>query len=246
MRSAINHLKRSDPVMAEIITRIGPFGLERRPATFEAMVRAIVFQQLAGAAARTIFQRLQAACEKAVSGENTERSLYGGFAITPESVLALTEEQMRACGLSRQKLSYIRDLAAKTISRDVNFASLPGMSDQEVIEHLTRVKGVGVWSAQMFLIFALGRPDVMPTADLGLNAAIMRAYGKRKIPKPKQILKLSEAWRPYRSFACWYLWRSVDKPTVGTENRNGNAPAPKESQPRRARRSTKAKAAKAS
>jgi DNA-3-methyladenine glycosylase II len=212
MRQAIKHLKKSDPVLAEIIARVGPFNLDRRPATFEAMVRAIVFQQLAGAAARTIYLRLQSACEQAVGGQDAERSLYGGFAITPESVLALSQDQMRACGLSRQKLSYIRDLAAKTISRDIDFASLPNMSDEEVIAHLTRVKGVGVWSAQMFLIFALGRLDVMPTADLGINMAICKAYGKRKIPKPKQILKFSEKWKPYRSLACWYLWRSMDKP----------------------------------
>jgi DNA-3-methyladenine glycosylase II len=119
---------------------------------------------------------------------------------------------MRACGLSRQKLSYIRDLAAKTLAGEVDFASLPNMSDEEVIAHLTRVKGVGVWSAQMFLIFALGRLDVMPTVDLGINMAICRHYRKRKIPKPKQILKLSESWKPYRSLACWYLWRSADQP----------------------------------
>ncbi len=219
MRKAINHLKK-DPVMAAIIARVGPFRLDRRPATFESMVRAIVFQQLAGAAARTIYQRLQSACEQAVAGQDTPRSLYGGFGITSESVLALTEDQMRACGLSRQKLSYIRDLAAKTISREVDFTVLPAMSDEEVIAHLTRVKGVGVWSAQMFLIFALGRLDVMPTADLGINMAICRQYGTRKIPKPKQLLKLSEKWKPYRSLACWYLWRSADKPIEITEQRD--------------------------
>jgi DNA-3-methyladenine glycosylase II len=217
MRKAVNHLKKSDPILAELIAKIGPCRLDRRPATFEAMVRAIVFQQLAGAAASTIYKRVQNACEQAVSGQNTERSLYGGFAITPESILALTEEQMRACGLSRQKLSYIRDLAAKTIAGEVDFASLPDMSDEDVIAHLTRVKGVGVWSAQMFLIFALGRLDVMPTADLGINMAICRHYRKRKIPKPKQILKLSEAWKPYRSLACWYLWRSADQPKEKTQ-----------------------------
>lgn len=213
-RRAVAHLKQVDPVLAAIIERVGPFRFERRPATFEAMVRAIVFQQLAGAAARTIYQRLQAACERATGGKATERSLYGGFIITPESVLALTEEQLRACGLSRQKLSYIRDLAQKTRSLEIDFARLPAMSDDDVIEHLTRVKGIGVWSAQMFLIFALGRPDVMPTADLGINMAICKAYGKRKVPKPKQLLRFSEKWKPYRSLACWYLWRSVDKPAT--------------------------------
>jgi DNA-3-methyladenine glycosylase II len=120
---------------------------------------------------------------------------------------------MRACGLSKQKLSYIRDLAEKTISGDVNFGQLPDMDDEDVIEHLTRVKGIGRWSAQMFLMFALRRPDVMPTVDLGINMAIKKAYRKRQVPKPPQILKLSEPWRPFRSVACWYLWRSVDVKT---------------------------------
>lgn len=221
MRHVVRHLKKCDPVLAEIIEQVGPFRMDRRPATYEAMVRAIVFQQLAGAAARTIFMRLQSACEKAVGGEGSPRSLYGGFAITPESVLALTEDQMRACGLSRQKLSYIRDLAAKTLSREVDFERLPDMSDEDVIEHLTRVKGVGTWSAQMFLMFALGRPDVMPTADLGLNNAIRKLYRKRKMPKPKDVLKVAEKWRPYRSFACWYLWRSVDTPAPIPPSENG-------------------------
>ncbi len=208
---AVAHLKQADPVLAGIIKRVGPLRFDRRPATFEAMVRAVVFQQLAGAAARTIYQRLQAACEQATSVRQAEPSLYGGFIITPDSVLALSQEQLRACGLSRQKLSYIRDLAEKTRSGEIDFGRLAAMSDEDVIEHLTRVKGIGVWSAQMFLIFSLCRPDVMPTADLGLNTAIRKAYGKRKIPKPKQVLKLAEAWKPYRSLACWYLWRSADK-----------------------------------
>ncbi|HVZ17870.1 MAG TPA: hypothetical protein VG897_12180, partial [Terriglobales bacterium] len=130
--------------------------------------------------------------------------------LTPETVLALTIDQMRAAGLSKQKLAYIRDLAEKTLSGDVDFTQLPTMDDEDVIEHLTRVKGIGRWSAQMFLMFALKRPDVMPTVDLGINVAIKKAYRKRQIPKPKQVLKISEPWRPYRSVACWYLWRSVE------------------------------------
>ncbi len=223
MRRGVNHLKKCDPVMAAIIGRVGPFRMERRPATFESMARAIVFQQLAGAAARTIYQRVQTAAEKAVRGESTPRSLYGGFALTPESILALSEEQLRACGLSRQKLSYLRDLAEKTLAREVDFERLADLSDEDVIEHLTRVKGVGVWSAQMFLMFALGRCDVMPTVDLGINNAIKRAYGKRKHFKPKQLLKFSEKWKPYRSLACWYLWRSAETVTPAAGNSNRKA-----------------------
>ncbi len=166
-----------------------------REPTFESLARAIVFQQLHGKAARTIYERLQTAA---------------GGKVTPESILALSEEEMRACGLSRQKLSYIRDLAAKTISKDVVFEVLPGMSDEEVIEHLTRVKGIGVWSAQMFLMFALRRPNVMPTGDYGIRAAIKKAYRKRKIPQAKDLRKLSRNWEPYCTLACYYLWRSLD------------------------------------
>jgi DNA-3-methyladenine glycosylase II len=198
MSSAIRHLKSADPIMAAIIERAGPYKPRYAEPTFENMARSITYQQLHGKAAATIFGRLHAACNSC---------------LTPQIVLALTIEQMRACGLSKQKLSYIRDLAEKTLSGDVIFEQLPNMDDEDVIEHLTRVKGIGRWSAQMFLMFALRRPDVMPTVDLGINMAIKRAYRKRKLPKPAQILKISEPWRPYRSVACWYLWRSVDVKT---------------------------------
>jgi DNA-3-methyladenine glycosylase II len=195
MASAIRHLKTADPVMAAIIEQVGPYRPRHATPDFENLARSIAYQQLHGKAAATIFGRLLTACEAC---------------LTPESVLKLTIEQMRACGLSKQKLSYIRDLAEKTISGDVNFEQVPSMDDEDVIEHLTRVKGIGRWSAQMFLMFALKRPDVMPTVDLGINMAIKRAYRKRKVPKPAQILKIAEPWRPYRSVACWYLWRSMD------------------------------------
>jgi DNA-3-methyladenine glycosylase II len=195
MASAIRHLKAADPVMAGIIEQVGPYKPRYASPTFENMARSIAFQQLHGKAAATIFGRLLTACEAC---------------LTPESVLKLSIEQMRACGLSKQKLSYIRDLAEKTISGDVNFEQLPSMDDEDVIEHLTRVKGIGRWSAQMFLMFALKRPDVMPVVDFGVNMAIKRAYRKRKVPKPAQILKIAEPWRPFRSVACWYLWRSMD------------------------------------
>jgi DNA-3-methyladenine glycosylase II len=198
MRRAVTHLKSSDPVLAAVIEAVGPYKPRYAPPTFENMARSIAYQQLHGKAAATIFGRLLTACDSC---------------LTPQSVLALSIEQMRACGLSKQKLSYIRDLAEKTISGDVNFEQLPDMDDEDVIEHLTRVKGIGRWSAQMFLMFALRRPDVMPTVDLGINMAIKRAYRKRQVPKPPQILKLSEPWRPFRSAACWYLWRSVDVKT---------------------------------
>jgi DNA-3-methyladenine glycosylase II len=198
MPSAIAHLKSADPVIAAIIESIGPYKPRYAPPTFENMARSIAYQQLHGKAAATIFGRLLTACDAC---------------LTPQSVLDLSIEQMRDCGLSRQKLSYIRDLAEKTISGDVNFEQLSQMDDEDVIEHLTRVKGIGRWSAQMFLMFALRRPDVMPVVDFGINMAIQRAYRKRKVLKPPQILKVAEPWRPFRSVACWYLWRSVDVKT---------------------------------
>ena len=194
MRRAIRHLKANDPVLGQIIERIGIIKMAFREPTFESLVRAIVFQQLNGKAARTIYERFAAAA--------------GG--ISPETVLAMSVEQMRACGLSRQKLSYIRDLAEKTIQRHIVFDQLPQMSDDDVIQHLTQVKGIGTWSAQMFLMFALRRPNVMPTGDYGIRSAIQKAYRKRKLPKHDEMLKISRKWEPYCTIACYYLWRSLD------------------------------------
>jgi DNA-3-methyladenine glycosylase II len=195
MRRAVTHLKSSDPVMAELIERAGPFRMNYDRPTFEALAQAIVYQQLHGKAAATIWGRLVEAA---------------GGAVTPDSILKLTPQRMRKCGLSRQKLSYIRDLAAKTRTGDVDFASLPSQSDEEVIAHLTRVKGIGVWSAQMFLMFALKRRDVLPTTDYGILSAVRKAYGIKKLPKARTVTRLAEKWRPYRSVACWYLWRSLE------------------------------------
>ena len=206
MKRALRHLQQADPVMASIIERIGPFKMRYREPSFDAMARSIVFQQLHGKAAATIFERLRTAC---LCGDGAS-PLHNQDGLTPASLLALSEERLRACGLSRQKLSYLRDLAQRTAAGEVEFARLPQMSDEDVIEHLTRVKGIGVWSAQMFLIFALRRQNVMPTADYGINAAIRKAYRKRQMPKPKQVLKISRPWHPYCSIACWYLWRYVE------------------------------------
>ena len=202
MKRALSHLQQADPVMAAIIERIGPLKMRYREPSFDAMARSIVFQQLHGKAAATIFERVRCAC---LNGDGQL-----GHALTPASLLALSEAQLRACGLSRQKLSYLRDLAQRTAAGEIDFARLPEMSDEDVIEHLTRVKGIGVWSAQMFLIFALRRLNVMPTADYGINVAIKRAYRKRQMPKPKQILKIARPWQPYCSIACWYLWRYAE------------------------------------
>jgi DNA-3-methyladenine glycosylase II len=195
LRKAIHHLKKADPVIAAIITRVGPFKMQKRPATFWALARAIVFQQLNGKAATTIWNRLEEAC--------------GGEA-TPKSILKLSEQQMRACGLSKQKLSYVRDLAQRTLSREIDFERIDQWTDEEIIEHLTRVKGIGEWTAHMFLMFALQRPNVLPTGDYGIRAAMMKAYRMRKMPNPKRMQQVAKCWHPYCSVACWYLWRSLD------------------------------------
>ncbi len=198
MKKALAHLTQADPVLAGVIARVGPMKMPRIPATFHFVVRSIAFQQLHRNAAKTIFDRLVAAAGN-------------GPALTPEAILKLSAQRMRKCGLSRQKLSYIRDLARRTRSGEIEFAKLPRMSDAEVIEHLTRVKGIGIWSAQMFLLFTLRRPNVLPSTDFGIQNAIRQAYGKRRLPKPKHVEKLGRAWHPYCSVASWYLWRSLDK-----------------------------------
>jgi DNA-3-methyladenine glycosylase II len=199
MRRALTHLRSSDPVMAAIIDRVGPcqLKLSYREPDFRALVRAIVFQQLNGKAATTIFDRLLEAA---------------GGVITPESISNLSLAEMRRVGLSKQKTSYIRDLADHALERRLDFAAFPSMTDEEVIAALTQVKGIGVWTAHMFLMFALRRDNVLPTGDFGIRSAIQKAYRKRKMPDAKTIEKLAKAWHPHCTVACWYLWRSLDEP----------------------------------
>jgi DNA-3-methyladenine glycosylase II len=199
MRKALNHLKNCDPVLCGIIERVGPFRMEYGPPEFHSLAESILYQQLNGRAAETIFNRFTA---------------LAGDPLMPEGILKLTDEQLRSVGLSKQKSSYLRDLATKTASGVLDFSSLAEMADDEVIEHLTQVKGIGVWTAQMFLMFTLRRPDVLPTGDYGVQAAMKKHYRKRKLPKPKDMEKIARKWAPYRSIACWYLWRSLDIKTV--------------------------------
>ena len=199
MRKAILYLKKSDPVMRAIIERVGAYRIEYGEPTFHSLAESILYQQLNGRAAVTIFKRF------------TDQT---GDPVTPEGILKLTDAQMRAVGLSKQKTSYLRDLAEKTKAGLLDFRQLENLSDDEVIEHLTQVKGVGVWTAHMFLMFTLRRPDILPTGDYGVQMAIKKYYRKRKLPKPKDMEKIAKAWVPYRSIACWYLWRSLDIKTV--------------------------------
>jgi DNA-3-methyladenine glycosylase II len=196
MRKAINHLKKADPVLGAIIDRVGPYRIEYRDPVFQTLVRSIVYQQLSGRVANVIFSRLTEAIPE--------------DPITPDGVLRLTPRRMRAAGLSKQKIEYIRDLARRTRSGEVDFAHCHGLTDEDIIERFTAVKGIGVWTVHMFLIFALKRPDVLPVGDLGVRAAMQRAYELPELPKPTEMQRIAESWQPYRSVASWYLWRSLE------------------------------------
>jgi DNA-3-methyladenine glycosylase II len=196
MRHALNHLRQADPVLAGVIDRVGPFRMAYREPDFSTLARSIVYQQLSGKAAATIFGRLEAA----VAPEP----------ITAAGVAALSEERLRSLGLSTQKTSYLRDLAGHCLNGALDLGALPGLEDEQVIARLTAVRGVGVWTSQMFLMFALRRPDILPTADLGIRSAMKRLYRMRAMPKPVRMEKVAKPWRPYASVACWYLWRSLD------------------------------------
>ena len=195
MRKAILHLKNSDPVMRGIIERLGPCRIQYGPPQFSSLAESIVYQQLNGRAAATIFERFTS---------------LTGTPLTPEGVLKLSDVQLRSVGLSQQKSGYLKDLAKRTHAGELDFARLPDLADDEVIQHLTQVKGIGVWTAQMFLMFTLKRPDVLPTGDFGIQNAMRKHYRKRKLPKPKEMEKIARPWAPHRTVACWYLWKSMD------------------------------------
>jgi 3-methyladenine DNA glycosylase/8-oxoguanine DNA glycosylase len=190
-------LMRRDPVLAPVIRKYRTRSLLDTPEMdpFPALVRTITAQQISTKAAATIHGRLVALMPRGV---------------TPQTMLTLTDEQLRGAGLSRQKTVYLRDLAVKVESGDLPAHSLHELEDDAVIEAIVKVKGLGRWSAEMFLMFRLHRPDVLPVDDLGIVNAIHRLYGLRKRPTPDRIRKIGEAWRPYRTVACWYLWRSLE------------------------------------
>ena len=218
-RDAVAHLSSADPVMARLIGEIGQVSISLRPHRFQSLVRAIVFQQLAGRAAQTIYERFVA--------------LFPGTRFpTPQQVLAIHPRRLRSAGLSRQKSRYIRDLARHVADGAINFRRFARMDDEEIIVELTRVKGIGRWTAEMFLMFNLGRPDVLPVDDLGFRNAVHRAYSLKKIPNGKELKEFGERWRPYRTVATWYMWRSLAVKLPDADQRP--APRPKR-KPRAAR-----------
>lgn len=196
MKKAVAHLKSCDSVLGALIERIGPSRFRYRPATFDALVSAIINQQLSNKAAATIYGRLQDA--------------LAPKAVEPRGILRLGEDGMRTLGISKQKSAYLLDLADKTRRKEVDFDALPKLPDTVVMEQLTAIKGIGEWTVHMFLMFALRRPDVLPVGDLGIQNAIQRAYGLDARPKPKEVAEIGAKWRPYASYAAWYLWRSLE------------------------------------
>jgi len=200
-------LMRRDPVIATLIRQHGECGLAsaQRTDPFHALLHAIIAQQLSTKAARTIEGRFSA--------------LFDGNA-TPAAVSRVSDEQLRAVGFSGQKVRYVRDLCGRILDRSLQLHALDAMTDDDVIQALTSVKGIGRWTAEMFLMFRLHRPDVLPVGDLGIVKAVQRAYKLRTLPSPERLTKIGETWRPYRSVACWYLWASLQAAPLKT-TRNG-------------------------
>ena len=195
---AIAHLTAVDPILGRWIAQAGPCSLtrERAGTHFAAVARSIVYQQLSGKAAGTIHARFEA--------------LFGGRSPEPHQVLKVKHATLRGIGLSERKAEYVRGLAEDVHRGRIPLERVDEMPDAEVIETLTQVRGVGEWTAQMFLMFRLGRPDVLPTLDLGIQKGMQRAYGLRRLPSPERMEKLAAAWRPHRTGGGWYLWRYVD------------------------------------
>lgn len=197
-RRGVTYLSRADPQLAPVIAAVGAcrFSPRAEGTHFEAVARAIVYQQLSGKAAGTIHGRFH--------------GLYGGRAPEPAELLDTTDAALRGAGLSRQKIGYLRDLAVRVAAGDVPLDRIETLDDAAALDALTRVKGVGRWTAQIFLMFRLGRPDVLPELDLGIQKGIQRAYALSALPKPAEVARLGERWAPWRTVAAWYLWRSLD------------------------------------
>jgi DNA-3-methyladenine glycosylase II len=205
---ACRELGEADPRMGRLIAAAGPFTLRVKSShsPFEALLEAIIYQQLHGAAAGTILRRLL--------------NLFGDLHPAPEHLLAMPDDQLRSAGVSRGKTLALRDLAAKTLDGTVpTLARIRRMSDEEIIEHLTQVRGIGPWTVEMLLIFRLGRPDILPVSDYGVRKGFAltyrriprnRPFSNDLLPKPEEMLRRAEKWRPWRSVASWYLWRACD------------------------------------
>ncbi len=197
LEAAVAHLRKRDPVLGALIDRVGPYQIREGRNAFEVMLRTIVSQQLSGKAADSIYGRLATA--------------MGGRSPRPDQLLSLSEEELRACGLSRAKAMYVRNVASHFDEKRYTLRSFAKLDDAAVIEALTTIKGVGEWSAHIFLMFALQRADVFPIGDLGLRKGMMKTYSLRSNTKPARLHKIAEAWRPYRTVGSLYMWRGYDE-----------------------------------
>ncbi|MDH3212654.1 MAG: DNA-3-methyladenine glycosylase 2 family protein [Myxococcales bacterium] len=196
LETARRSLRRRDAVLGAVIRRVGPCGMHPRGDPYRSLLRSVVYQQLAGAAAAAIAGRL--------------RSHFGGRYPRPELLLAARDAELRGVGLSRQKAATLRAVAAAFADGTLSNRALRRMGDDEVVAALTRIKGIGDWTAHMILMFSLGSPDVLPVGDYGVRKGARHLYGLPALPKRVELEALGECWRPYRSVASWYLWRSVD------------------------------------
>jgi len=210
MKKAIDHVAGTDPRFAALIARCRRFDVVANELVrpFDALAESIAYQQLSGKAAATIWGRV--------------RALYGKRKwLDPAEVLKTPDEKLRGAGLSRSKVAALKDLAAKALDGTVpTRRELVKMSDEEIIERLTKVRGIGRWTVEMLLLFDLGRLDVWPVADYGVQKGFAKTFGRRKLPTPKQFQKIGEKWRPYRSVAAWYFWRALDAPASETKTKS--------------------------
>jgi DNA-3-methyladenine glycosylase II len=196
MQSALIHLKTCDPVLCRLIDQVGPYGIQFLEPDFDTLAKAIILQQLSGKVAEVIYGRLRVAA--------------GNGRLTPEAVLKLRPQRLRALGLSGQKIQYIRELARQIRSGQLDLAALAALPDEDVHLRLTALKGIGAWTVHMFLIFALRRLNVMPSGDLGIRAAVRKVYGLEAMPTPREVDEMARKWHPYCTVASWYLWRSLE------------------------------------
>jgi 3-methyladenine DNA glycosylase/8-oxoguanine DNA glycosylase len=202
-RKAVRHLKAADPALAALMEAVGPFRMELKGSRslFGALAEAIVYQQLSTKAAATIYGRVEALFPRAKDG------------FTPRHILKADGDTLRGCGLSRAKVLAVQDLAERVQSGELpTLDEAHALADAALIERLITVRGIGRWSAEMFLMFRLGRPDVLPLDDYSLRKAYAKAFKKRTLPSPQTLEKHGEKWRPYRTVASWYLWQALDKP----------------------------------
>jgi DNA-3-methyladenine glycosylase II len=199
----IDHLCNSDDRLAKIIAAIGSYSIKKKNDSFQALIEAIIYQQLNGRAANTICRRFYA--------------YYENLIPTPQQIISSSDIELRTqVGLSRMKIIYLKDLATHIADNRLNLFDLPGMKDEQIISQLTRVKDIGRWTAEMYLIFFLGREDVLPVTDLGLRNAMRRTYSLDELPIPNTMIQIANPWRPYRSIATWYMWKSLSNfSTIG-------------------------------